>query len=128
MLKDLITRPPLTISLNSTIVEAAKLMRKENVGSLLVVENEKPIGIITERDIVQAIADEKPLTTKVSEVMSTNLVTAESTMDEGEAALLMSNMKIRHLVVTEKGKIIGVVSLRDIARALGLIATDASVW
>lgn len=128
MLKDLIVREPVTISPSSTIVEAAKIMRKENIGSLLVVDQGKAVGIITERDIVQAISEDKPLTVKISEIMSTNLITAESNMDEAEAALLMSKMKIRHLVVTEKGKIVGIISLRDIARALGLFITDASIW
>lgn len=127
-IKELITRPPVTISSSASIKECAKLMRKENVGSLLVVDGDTPKGIVTERDIIQAIADDYPLETPVSKIMTTNLITAESNTDLGEAVLLMTNHKIRHLVVTENGKIIGVISLRDVARSLGLMATDASFW
>ncbi|MQL55762.1 CBS domain-containing protein [Acidianus ambivalens] len=127
-IKELITRPPVTISSSASLKDCAKLMRKENVGSLLVVDGDTPKGIITERDIIQAIADDYPLETPASKVMSTNLITADASTEVGDAALLMTNNKIRHLVVTEGGKIIGVISLRDVARSLGLITTDASFW
>jgi signal-transduction protein with cAMP-binding, CBS, and nucleotidyltransferase domain len=127
-IKELITRPPVTISSSASLKDCAKLMRKENVGSLLVVDGDTPKGIITERDIIQAIADDYPLETPASKVMSTNLITADASTEVGDAALLMTNYKIRHLVVTEGGKIIGVISLRDVARSLGLITTDASFW
>jgi signal-transduction protein with cAMP-binding, CBS, and nucleotidyltransferase domain len=127
-IKELITRPPVTISSSASLKNCAKLMRKENVGSLLVVDGDTPKGIITERDIIQAIADDYPLETPASKVMSTNLITADASTEVGDAALLMTNHKIRHLVVTEGGKIIGVISLRDVARSLGLITTDASFW
>ncbi|AEE95149.1 CBS domain-containing protein [Acidianus hospitalis] len=127
-IKELITRPPVTISSSASLKDCAKLMRKENVGSLLVVDGDTPKGIITERDIIQAIADDYPLETPASKVMSTNLITADASTEVGDAALLMTNHKIRHLVVTEGGKIIGVISLRDVARSLGLITTDASFW
>ncbi|MCY0873653.1 CBS domain-containing protein [Acidianus infernus] len=127
-IKELITRPPVTISSSASLKDCAKLMRRENVGSLLVVDGDTPRGIITERDIIQAIADDYPLETPASKVMSTNLITADASTEVGDAALLMTNNKIRHLVVTEGGKIIGVISLRDVARSLGLITTDASFW
>ncbi|MCY0882891.1 MAG: CBS domain-containing protein [Acidianus infernus] len=127
-IKELITRPPVTISSSASLKDCAKLMRRENVGSLLVVDGDTPRGIITERDIIQAIADDYPLETPASKVMSTNLITADASTEVGDAALLMTNNKIRHLVVTEGGKIIGVISLMDVARSLGLITTDASFW
>ncbi|AWR96567.1 CBS domain-containing protein [Acidianus sulfidivorans JP7] len=127
-IKELITKEPITVSYSSSIKDAAKLMRKYNVGSLLVIRDGNAVGIVTERDIIQAISDDIELNESVSRIMSTNLITAESTMDEGDAALLMVNKKIRHLVVTENGKIIGVISLRDIAKILGLETTDTSIW
>ncbi|ABP95583.1 putative signal-transduction protein with CBS domains [Metallosphaera sedula] len=128
ILKELIGREPVTIDPESDLVRAAKLMKKEIVGSLLVVEGGEPKGIISERDIVYAIASDLPLTTKVREVMSTNLVTADAGTDVGEAAILMVGKGIRHLVVKEGSRVIGVVSLRDVARSLGLIATDLTIW
>ncbi|QKQ99576.1 CBS domain-containing protein [Metallosphaera tengchongensis] len=126
--KDLISREPVSVSPNATIVEAAKIMKRERVGSLLVRIGEEAKGILSERDIIYAIASDLPLNTRVEEVMSTNLVTADSGMDVGEAALLLADKGVRHLVIKENGKIIGVISIRDIARSLGLLTTDLSVW
>jgi signal-transduction protein with cAMP-binding, CBS, and nucleotidyltransferase domain len=128
IIKDLVTRAPITIDGNSSIVDACRLMKKESVGSLLVLMDGVARGIVTERDVVYAIADGVPLTKRVSSIMSSNLVTVDSTTDVSDAALIMTSRKIRHLAVVEGGKIIGVISLRDVARALGLVTADLSVW
>ncbi|AWS00241.1 CBS domain-containing protein [Metallosphaera hakonensis] len=128
IVKELISRDPVTIDPDSDLITASKLMKKEGVGSLLVTEGDEPKGIISERDIISAIASDLPLKTKVRDVMSTNLVTADAGTEIGEAAILMVSRGIRHLVVMEKGKVIGVISLRDVARSLGLITTDLSIW
>ncbi len=128
VVKDLIARPPIIIDGNNSIADACKLMKKESVGSLLVLLDGVAKGIVTERDVVYAIADGVPLTEKVSKIMSSNLVTVDSSTDVSDAALIMTSRKIRHLAVVEDGKIIGVISLRDVARALGLVTADLSVW
>ncbi|EZQ01729.1 MULTISPECIES: CBS domain-containing protein [Acidianus] len=127
-IRELISRSPVIVSPDATIVDASKEMKKEGVGSLLVMEGGSPVGIVTERDIIYAIADDLPLNAKVRDLMSTNLVSAEASTEIGDAAILMTTNKIRHLVVTDKGKVIGVISLRDVARALGLITTDLVIW
>ncbi|MEW9491351.1 MAG: CBS domain-containing protein [Candidatus Aramenus sulfurataquae] len=128
IIKDLVTRAPISIDGNSSIVDACRLMKKESVGSLLVLIDSVARGIVTERDVVYAIADGVPLTEKVLSIMSSNLVTVDSTTDVSDVALIMTSRKIRHLAVVEGGKIIGVISLRDVARALGLVTADLSVW
>ena len=121
-------RDPVTVEPEISIRDAARIMKREGVGSLLVVEGGEPKGLVTERDIVYAIASDVSLDSEVENIMSTNLVTAESTTEVSEAAMLMAGRKIRHLVVTEGGKVVGVISLRDVARVLGLITSDLSIW
>jgi len=128
ILKELIMRDPVTVEPEISIRDAARIMKREGVGSLLVVEGGEPKGLVTERDIVYAIASDVSLDSEVENIMSTNLVTAESTTEVSEAAVLMAGRKIRHLVVTEGGKVVGVISLRDVARVLGLITSDLSIW
>ncbi|MEM4046393.1 MAG: CBS domain-containing protein, partial [Metallosphaera sp.] len=103
IVKELIAREPVTIEPKANLVDAAKLMKREGVGSLLVMESGQPKGIVSERDIVYAIASDLPLNTELSRVMSTNLVTADPKTDVGEAAILMVGKGIRHLVITDKG-------------------------
>ncbi len=128
ILKELVSRPPVTAEEDSTISFTCKVMKKEGVGSLLIIEGGEPKGIVTERDIVYAIADDISLSAPIKDIMSTNLVSADSSTDVSDAALLMTTKKIRHLIVIESGRIIGVVSLRDVARALGLVTADLSIW
>ncbi len=116
--KDIMTKNVKTISPNATMEEAAQEMRKNKIGCLVVVEGEKPIGIITERDLAyKIIAQGKSLETKVKEVMSSDLKTIEKDADIKQAAKLMASHVIRRLPVVEKGKLIGIVTIDDIMRA-----------
>ncbi len=116
--KDIMTKNVKTISPNATMEEAAQEMRKNKIGCLVVVEDEKPIGIITERDLAyKIIAQGKSLETKVKEVMSSDLKTIEKDENIKQAAKLMASHVIRRLPVVEKGKLIGIVTIDDIMRA-----------
>lgn len=116
--KDIMTKNVKTISPNATMEEAAQEMRKNKIGCLVVVEGEKPIGIITERDLAyKIIAQGKSLETKVKEVMSSDLKTIDKDADIKQAAKLMASHVIRRLPVVEKGKLIGIVTIDDIMRA-----------
>ena len=105
-------------------------MKREGIGSLVIVnENFSPIGIITEWDIVYAVADGIPLESKVAEIMSINPVTIDSNADISEALALMTSRGIRHLVVINKeGKVVGVISITDVIKAVGVIALDLAIW
>ncbi|QIW25151.1 CBS domain-containing protein [Sulfolobus sp. S-194] len=130
IVSQLITKKPVIASKDISIREAARIMKKEEVGSLVIVDKDyKAIGIVTERDLLYAIADEIPLDKPVSEIMSQNPVTIEENSDISEAVALMTSREIRHLIVVDHdGKVKGVISIRDVARAVGAIALDLAFW
>ncbi|MEM0165573.1 MAG: CBS domain-containing protein [Saccharolobus sp.] len=111
----LITRNPVMIKHSETIKEAAKVMKKEKISSVLIHDDNNIVGIVTERDITRAIADNIDLNLPVSKIMSSNLICIESEKEAIDALVLMLKNNIRHLVVKNKGNIIGVVSIRDVS-------------
>ncbi len=108
----------ITISEDQTVLDAAKLMKKNHVGSILVSsENGGIKGIVTRSDIVErAIASGKGDDCKIREVMSKPLVGLEPDADVSDAAKLMGNEDLRRLVVFRKGKIVGIISDKDIVK------------
>ena len=118
--KDLMTKDVLTIESNKTVIEAAALMSKNDVGDLVVMENSTPVGIVTERDFVRRVlAVGKPTTTKVSEVMSTPLKVIDPEAPIKEAARRMVSRGIRRLAVIKDNKLVGIITATDFARHLG---------
>ncbi|ADY01766.1 putative signal-transduction protein with CBS domains [Vulcanisaeta moutnovskia 768-28] len=111
-----IKREPLVISENARVKDAVNIMSRENVGILVIVNNAgKPIGVISERDVIKALARGKDLNAKVTEVGTVgNLITVGPKDSIYRAALLMNDHKIRHLVVMDGDKLRGVISIRDI--------------
>lgn len=103
---------------NETVRTASALMKKNGVGSVLVGGPEKPVGIVTETDIVQkAVAgDQSPFTTRIESIMSFPLITIEASGSALQAVEMMNNNGIRHLAVTEGGRVIGMISMRDLLR------------
>jgi len=116
LVKDIMSPGSVTLPPTSTAAEAAKLMASKNIGSVLVVEGGKLVGIITERDIVKLVVKgelDKPL----AEVATKNPVTLSPSDPVIVAAGKMVEHNIRHLpVVDEKGFPLGVVSIRDILK------------
>ena len=127
---DLVKRKPVTSTKDATLAEIARLMKENEVGSVVIVdERMRPVGIITERDVVMAIADGIPVTSKAERVMSGGPVQVNAKSDITEALALMLSRNIRHLVVVnDEGVLVGVVSSRDLLRAVGSIALDLSIW
>jgi len=118
--KDFMTKDVLTVDANKTVLEAAVLMSKNDVGDLVVMENDMPVGIVTERDFVRrVIAMEKSTDAKVSEVMSTPLRVIDPEAPIKEAARRMVNKGIRRLVVIKDNKLVGIITATDFARYLG---------
>jgi CBS domain-containing protein len=118
--KSLMTKRVLTIESQETVLEAAKLMSQKEVGDLIVVDNEMPVGIVTERDFVRRImARGKTLDTKVSDVMSSPLVTISPDASVKEAARKMVKHRIRRLPVLKEHKLMGIIVVSDFARHLG---------
>ena len=118
--KDLMTRDVLTIDANKTVIEAATLMSQNDVGDLVVMENNTPVGIVTERDFVRRVlAVGKSTTTRISEVMSTPLRVIDPEAPIKEAARRMVNKGIRRLAGIENNKLVGIITATDFARYLG---------
>jgi CBS domain-containing protein len=111
------TEDPRSIGQSASVVEAALLMRQEDIGSLPITSDEKLVGIITDRDIttrvVAAAAD--PQVTSVADVYSQDIVTVEPDNDLEEALRLMARHQVRRLPVVENGRLVGIVAQADIA-------------
>lgn len=113
------TASPVTVGPGTTLAETATLMGTHQVGSVLVVEDDRLLGIFTERDALRALASDFDAETHpVSEAMTPNPVTATPSTDAREALRLMLDRGFRHLPVVEDGRIRGVVSIRDLSRTL----------
>ena len=118
-IRDLMTENPCAIDADKSVAYAAKMMRDEDVGLAPIVEGDKLIGTLTDRDIaVRVVAEGKdPNQTTVREVASTNLVTIDPQQDLDEALRIMAKHQVRRLpVVEEDGKLVGVVAQADVAR------------
>jgi len=111
MVKDVITVEP-----RQSVKKAAELMKKNEIGSLIVVEDEKPIGIVTERDMVNRvlILDRDPHKMKVQDIMTGSLVSGKPDMEIMQAARLMFKRGIKKLPVIHRGRLIGIVTLTDL--------------
>ena len=118
--KDIMTKTVITVGVDCSVFEAAELMNSKEIGSLVIVQGEAPVGIITERDIVRRIVAKKlPYETKVSEIMTTQPVTVDPDMSLKDAARLMSTNKIRRLPVVKQNKLVGIVVASDFVRNVG---------
>ena len=118
LIKDIMTRGVETVSPQTTLQEAAARMKTLDVGPLPVCEGDRIAGMVTDRDIVvRGIAEGRdPRTTKVSDVMSRDVVTCKESDDVKVAARTMKDKQIRRLlVVDDKQKVSGIVSLGDVA-------------
>ena len=109
-----------SISPEATVYEALKLMAKKNVGSILVFEEKKLVGMISERDYSRKTILQGRLSkeTAVNEIMTTAMVTVHPDDDIEECMELFTDKHIRHLPVIEKNKVIGVVSIGDIVKSI----------
>ena len=118
-IRQLMTVRPRTVKVGDTIVEAAKVMRGEDSGIAPIVDGDRLVGVLTDRDIVTRViaAEKDPKVVKVEEIASLNLVTVDPDQGLEEALRLMAQHQIRRLpVVEEDGKLIGIVAQADVAR------------
>jgi CBS domain-containing protein len=117
-IRDVMTPDPRTIEPSTTVQEAAKVMRDEDVGPIPIVENGSVTGILTDRDIVvNVVAEGKDFSSPVSEVASRDLITVDPEQTLDEALRLMAQHQVRRLPVCEDdGRLVGIVAQADIAR------------
>jgi len=116
-LRDVMKNNPTMIGIEATVAKAAKAMCHDEVGSVIILGNGQPIGIVTEEDITCKVVakDLKPSTVLVKEIMSTPLITVSADKTVGDAAHMMVKHKVRRLpVINAKKKVIGIVTVRDL--------------
>ena len=116
---DLMTQNPRTVSPDATVVEAATIMRDDDVGLVPVAEGDRLVGTVTDRDItIRGVAEQRdPSSTRVSDIASTDLVTVDPDQSLDEALSLMARHQVRRLpVVEEDGKVVGILAQADVAR------------
>ncbi len=117
IVRDIMSRPPVTAGENDNASKVSKLMLQHDIGCVIVLDKSgKPNGIITERDIVQRVAAKNILSSdvKATEVMSKPIVTISPGASVNDAAKLMNQRRIRRLAVIENGKLVGVLTQKDI--------------
>ncbi len=125
-IRDLMTVLPRTVTLGDSIVDAAKVMRGEDAGIAPIVEGDRLVGVITDRDIAIRVvaAGRDPGQTKVEEIASLTLVTVDPEQELEEALRLMAEHELRRLpVVEEDGRLVGIVAESDVARHAGYVRT-----
>ena len=116
IVKDIMSKEIECCSLLDNMYEVAVKMKELNVGAIPIVDEERLVGMITDRDIViRGIAEKNPGSTKVEKIMSDQLVTVTSDTTTKQAVKLMAEHQIRRLPVVEGGNLIGIVSLGDFA-------------
>lgn len=112
-------RETVVVDPSHSIEEAARVMAAHDIGALPVVDGDRLAGIFSERDLLTRVvaAGRSPSTTRVAEVMSTELVVAEVTETYEACLSRMQQARVRHLIVLDRGRLAGIVSLRDVLAA-----------
>src|SRR3954467_13697453 len=115
--REAMTPDPRSIGASASVVEAARLMREQHIGSLPVTEDERLVGMITDRDITtRGVAESAvPEATSVGDVYSRDLISVEPDKDLDEALKLMARHQVRRLPVVENGRLVGILAQADIA-------------
>lgn len=116
-IKFYVSKPIISIDAEAIVTEAALLMRDNNIGSLLVTKDEKYVGIVTEGDLSRKVMARKlnPREIEVAYTMSEPIISIEGNLYMEKAFVSMVANNIRHIVVTESGKIFGILSIKDFA-------------
>jgi len=113
--KDILTKPLVSIQPGASLLEASKLLVDQNVGLLVIFDSGHLGGVLSERDIIKSVAKGEAMDTTADKLCTKNVVTVKASADVAEAAKAMNKHRIRHVVVVdEQARPIGVVSMRDL--------------
>ena len=123
VVRDIMTKHVVTIDENRTALEAAKIMTEKGISSLIVLKDQNPVGIVTERDFVKKICikELKISHVKVNEVMSKIRTFADPDIPIEVAVQRMVNHRIRRLPIMETGQVVGIITVTDLAKYLRTI-------
>ena len=116
--RDVIKSPPISLLPEATIREAMMTMASKNIGFVVLMRGDQLLGVVSERDIVKALASGVSLDAPVEKIATKRVVTIEAKKSVVEAADLMAEHRIRHLVAVDGGRVVGVVSLRDLVKLI----------
>jgi CBS domain-containing protein len=118
--REVMTKNPVMLDASARVLDAAQAMRQHNIGDVVVRKNGKLCGIVTDRDIALRVVGEglDPKSTSVESICSHGVTTVAPTQSTSDAVRLMRKSAIRRLPVVEDSKILGIVSLGDLAQAL----------
>ena len=120
LLREVMTAEVVTAAPDRTVREIAELMRERNVGSVVLIEEQRPVGFLTDRDLtVSVLADGRDLGDHAADHASTPVITANAEMQVEEAAELMVRHGVRRLVIVDAERLIGILTLDDIASRTG---------
>lgn len=119
-------RHVVTVAPDRTVLEAARALARHNIGSLLVTRDERPEGIITERDVLNLAAGSPASleSTTVGSVMTRDLIVARADDGLHETMGVMTKQRIRHLPVVEDGRVVGIVSIGDLLNACRVLVEE----
>jgi len=117
-IEELMVKKVVTVKASEKVIDAVKLMNKHEIGCLVVVNDGKAVGILTERDMLKRVLakSKDPKKIKVEQVMSVPLVTIKPQSKIEDSARLMFRMEIKKLPVVENGQLLGLVTLTDLVR------------
>jgi CBS domain-containing protein len=121
LVNEIMVKEVITISSDDTVLEACKRYSRFKIGCLIVMNEEKMAGIITERDIIHRviIKQKNPFTTKVDDIMSRDILTIHPSADVKDAADIMGKHKIKKLpVLSDNGSLAGIITITDIANVI----------
>jgi len=119
LVRDVMTQNPRVVRRDTSVQEVVATMTKFDISSVIVVQEERPVGIITHKDIVSKVVQPRipPNALKAIEVMSTPVVTINEDASVEEAARLMSRKRIKKLPVVSGDKLVGIITSMDLVRA-----------
>jgi signal-transduction protein with cAMP-binding, CBS, and nucleotidyltransferase domain len=113
-IREVVTKRLIGVTTDSSLQEGVAKMVEFTISSLVVTDGTDPVGLITDTDVKRAVADGLPPDIPVEKVMTTGLITVDISTPIREALETMSQQKIKHMLVTEQGDIVGVITLRDL--------------
>lgn len=118
LVRDVMTKNPKVVRRDTSVQEIVATMNKFDISSVIVVQEERPVGIVTHKDIVSKVVQPRipPDALKAIEVMSTPVVTISEDASIEEAARLMSRKRIKKLVVISNEKLVGIITSMDLVR------------
>lgn len=118
LVRDVMASDPVTVPPSINVQEIAKIMKEKNIGSVIVVENNRMVGIVTEEDLIRRVLAEgrDPIRTRAVDVMTRPVVYVSPDTELKEAALLMARLNIGHLPVVEGNRVVGIIAEYDIIR------------